>query len=122
MQFYKALCFLLSLILFTIPVLHANSNLSTEEQNTIVKEELAAVQVMQEICPTYIGKNAKFDQNMQILISEYLKDYSDKSISLEKLASDSEYNILVEEARNALEDSSNEENKFACEEVLTIEM
>lgn len=35
---------------------------------------------MAEVCPAVIGKNAKFDGNIKLLVQSYLADYSDKSM------------------------------------------
>ncbi|MFC6052477.1 MCR_0457 family protein [Acinetobacter portensis] len=114
--------FCLAITLAMTQSIHATTDLSLAEKNSIIKEDVASAQIMQEVCPTLIGKNAKFDQNIKNLISEYLADYSDKNISLEKLKLDAEYKILLQEAREALKDASQEENQFACTEVSTIEM
>lgn len=96
----------------------ANEGLSQEEANTIVKEDLASTQVMTEVCPAIIGKNAKFDQKIQLLIQSYLQDYSDKSMTFDKIQADSEYKSVLDEARQAAKETSNDEQKSVCEEVL----
>ena len=63
----------------------ANNDFTVEEANTILKEDIAAAQVMSEVCPAIMGKNAKFDGNITTLTQSYLADYSDKSMTLEKL-------------------------------------
>ncbi len=62
----------------------ANEGLTPAEANTMVKEDIASAQVMIEVCPAIIGKNAKFDHNTHQLIQSYLQDYSDKSMNFEK--------------------------------------
>lgn len=122
MQTFKALCYSFGLTLLIAPMTHATTDLSATEKNSMIKEDVASAQVMQEVCPAFIGKNAKFEHNMKGLIAEYLLDYSEPSISLEKLQQDAEYKGLIQEARDAAKSTSKEENKLACEEVLSIEM
>ena len=43
----------------------ADEGLTPAEANTIIKEDIASTQVMAEVCPAIIGKNAKFDSNIQ---------------------------------------------------------
>ena len=69
----------------------ADDGFTQDEANTIVKEDIASAQVMAEVCPALIGKNAKFDANITTLTQSYLADYSDKSMTLAKLQADSEY-------------------------------
>ncbi|OTG83335.1 hypothetical protein B9T33_02705 [Acinetobacter sp. ANC 5054] len=99
----------------------ANNDFTQEEANTIVKEDIASAQVMSEVCPAIIGKNAKFDSNISSLTKSYLADYSDKSMTLEKLQSDSEYKSVLEEARQAAKDTDKAEQKSVCEDVLNYE-
>jgi len=96
----------------------ADEGLSPEEADTLVKEDLASTQVMAEVCPAIIGKNAKFDQNIQLLIKSYLQDYSDKSITFDKIQSDSEYQSVLKETRQAAKETSKDEQKSVCEDVV----
>ena len=59
-------------VLFTQAV-NANDGLSPEEANSIVKEDIASTQIMAEVCPAVIGKNAKLDANVKLLTQMYLK-------------------------------------------------
>ena len=95
-------------------------DLTAEEANTIIKEDVAAAQVMTEMCPALIGKNAKLDSNIQALIQTYLQDYSDSSMTLAKLQADTEYQSVLTEARQAAKDTSADEQKAVCLEALEL--
>lgn len=99
----------------------ADEGLTPAEANTIIKEDIASTQVMAEVCPAIIGKNAKFDSNIQTLIKNYLADYSEKSMTYEKLQADTEYKSFLEESRIAAKESSKEEQKSVCDDVLNYE-
>jgi hypothetical protein len=124
MQFSSVLRLVLtSIILSTSSQISlANEDLSTAEKNSIVKEDVAAMQVLKDYCPTVIGKNAKFDQNVQNLLAEYLSEYSDISMTLQKLQQDVEYQKILKETQKSLNETSIDDNKFACEEIITIDM
>lgn len=107
----------LSLTVFISPSVLA-TDLTVEENDTIVKEDIAAAQVMTEVCPAMIGQNAKLDSIIQTLIQSYLADYSDKGMSYQKLQADSEYKSLLEEARQGAKQTSTDEQKTVCEEIL----
>lgn len=109
--------FALSLAALVSPSVMA-SDLTAEENNTIVKEDIASAQVMAEVCPAMIGQNAKLDSIIQTLIQSYLADYSDKGMSYQKLQADSEYKSLLEEARQGAKQTSTDEQKTVCEEIL----
>ena len=109
--------FALSLAVSVSPSVMA-SELTVDENNTIVKEDIASAQVMAEVCPAMIGQNAKLDSIIQTLIQSYLADYSDKGMSYQKLQADSEYKSLLEEARQGAKQTSTDELKTVCEEIL----
>lgn len=99
----------------------ANEGLTPAEANTMVKEDIASAQVMIEVCPAIIGKNAKFDHNTHQLIQSYLQNYSDKSMSFDKIQSDNEYKSILNEAREAAKETSKDEQKSVCDDVVNYE-
>ncbi|MEN3979039.1 hypothetical protein [Acinetobacter sp. CWB-B33] len=96
----------------------ADEGLTQAEANTIVKEDIASAQVMAEVCPAVIGKNAKFDGNIKLLVQSYLADYSDKSMTYESIQSDSEYKAVLNEARETAKETTADEQKSVCDDVL----
>lgn len=100
----------------------ANEGLTPAEANTMVKEDIASAQVMIEVCPAIIGKNAKFDHNTHQLIQSYLQNYSDKSMSFDKIQSDTEYKSILNEAREAAKETSKDEQKSVCEDVVNYQV
>ncbi len=99
----------------------ANEGLTPAEANTMVKEDIASAQVMIEVCPAIIGKNSKFDHNTHQLIQSYLQNYSDKSMSFDKIQSDTEYKSILNEARQAAKETSKDEQKSVCDDVVNYE-
>ncbi|NNG83206.1 MULTISPECIES: hypothetical protein [Acinetobacter Taxon 24D] len=96
----------------------ADEGLTQAEANTIVKEDIASTQVMAEVCPAIVGKNAKFDHNIHQLIQSYLQDYSDKSMTYDKIQADTEYKSVLDEARQAAKETSKDEQKSVCDDVI----
>ena len=99
----------------------ANEDLTPAEANTLDKEDIASAQVMTEVCPAIIGKNAKFDHNTHQLIQSYLQNYSDKAMSFDKIQSDTEYKSILNEAREAAKETSKDEQKSVCDDVVNYE-
>lgn len=96
----------------------ADEGLTQAEANTIVKEDIASTQVMAEVCPAIVGKNAKFDHNIHQLIQSYLQYYSDKSMTYYKIQADTEYKSVLDEARQAAKETSKDEQKSVCDDVV----
>jgi predicted nucleic acid-binding protein len=51
------------------------ANADINEENTLIKDDIASAQVLTEMCPSLIGKNAKFDQNIKKMVSSSLSGY-----------------------------------------------
>ena len=94
---------------------------SVKEADALIKDDIANAQVLIEMCPNLIGKNAKFDQNIKKMVDSYLGSYSDKSASLESLQKDAEFNTLLKDARQAATEVDKAEQQAVCEEVLNFE-
>ena len=94
---------------------------SVQEADALIKDDIANAQVLIEMCPNLIGKNAKFDQNIKKMVDSYLGSYSDKSASLENLQKDAEFNTLLKDARQAATEVDKAEQQAACKEVLNFE-
>lgn len=108
----------LSFAMLFSPAIMANEDLTPAEINTIVKEDIASAQIMAEMCPATIGKNSKFDANIKTLVQSYLADYADKSMTYEKIQSDSEYKLLLDEARQVAKETPKDEQQSVCNDVL----
>lgn len=100
------------------PVAFAADAVSVKEADTLIKDDIANAQVLIEMCPNLIGKNAKFDQNIQKMIGTYLANYSNKSESVATLQKDAEFQSLLKDARQAAKEVDNTEQKSVCEEVI----
>lgn len=110
-----------SFTLFTAPVVFADEAVSFKEADALIKDDIANAQVLIEMCPALIGKNAKFDQNIKKMVGTYLSNYSDKSASLESLQKDAEFKSLLKDAHEAATEVDKAEQKTVCEEVLNFE-
>ena len=99
----------------------ADDGFTQDEANTIVKEDIAAAQVMTEFCPALVGQGPKIESNIQTLIQTYLQDYSDKSMTYAKLQSDSEYQSILKEARTDANGTDKAEQKSVCDDVVNFE-
>lgn len=110
-----------SFSLLTASVVFADEAVSVKEADALIKDDIANAQVLIEMCPTLIGKNAKFDQNIKQMVASYLSNYSDKSASVESLQKDGEFQSLLKDAREAAKEVEKSEQKSVCEDVLNFE-
>lgn len=99
-------------------VVFADEVISTQEADSLIKDDIAATQVLQEICPAFVGTNKKLELNTQKIIAMYLNGYSNKSMSLANLQNDAEFKTLLNEARQAAKQMDHHEQHELCEEMV----
>lgn len=99
-------------------VVFADEDISTQEADSLIKDDIAATQVLQEICPAFVGTNKKLESNTQKIITTYLQGYSNKSITLAALQNDAEFKTLLNEARQASKQMDHHEQHELCEEIV----
>lgn len=96
----------------------ADEGISTQEADSLIKDDIASTQVLQEICPIFVGANKNLETNTKKIIAMYLGGYSNKSITFSALQNDSEYKTLLDEARQAAKEMDHHEQHELCEEVV----
>lgn len=99
-------------------VVFADEDISTQEADSLIKDDIAATQVLQEICPAFVGTNKKLESNTQKIIAMYLSGYSNKSMTLATLQNDAEFKTLLNEARLAAKQMDHHEQHELCEEIV----
>lgn len=104
-----------------LPHLAFAENLSVAELDALVKEDIAAAQVLTEICPAFIGNTAKFNANISAFTQSNLKRLSQPISTLEQIKQDPVYKEAYAEAKQSLNETDREEQKSSCEEVLDAE-
>lgn len=89
----------------------------TPQQGT-TPEELAAIQVLSEICPSLIGKkDADFAQGYERLVKDYLPNVTDAVSALEKRSKDKAFKKYLKEARSDAKAAGDEQNTLVCQDV-----
>lgn len=89
----------------------------TPQQGT-TPEELAAIQVLSEICPSLIGKkDADFSQGYERLVKDYLPNETDAVSALEKRSKDKAFKKYLKEARSDAKAAGDEQNTLVCQDV-----
>ncbi|WP_296280025.1 hypothetical protein [uncultured Acinetobacter sp.] len=97
-----------------------SETLSTQEADLIIKEDIAATQVLAEVCPALIGNNPILKSKIDGLTQNSLKELS-KSTTLAQLQQDTEYQTAFKEAQVSAKEVDGEENKAVCNDILTLE-
>lgn len=98
----------------------AESEFSIEESNTMIKEDIAATQVLNEFCPPLTSNNPKIILALQGITQTLIQDLPAPLKSLEQLKQDPEYIELYKVAKADAETVEKDELKAACEDLLNI--
>lgn len=87
-------------------------------------EELAAVNVLQEVCPQLLDKTVqdKFQAGYGRLMAELLPNIDTPVLAMQSLKDDSEYKPLLVEAREDAAKATVTENREVCLEVANYPM
>ena len=115
----KSLICLTLLTVFT-QTSFADTGLSAEESDTIVKEDIAAIQVLTEVCPALTSNNPKIQTAIQGMTQTFLKDLQNASTTIEQLKQDAEYQKIYKEAQADATSVEQSEQKSACEDLLNM--
>ena len=83
----------------------------------VTKEELAAIYVLSEICPSLIGKDLKFNKAYEKLVKAYLSNEDDAVDVLKKRVKSKDFKAALEEARNDAKAASDNDNLQICDDV-----
>ena len=104
---------------------HAADNSENIEQNidisapSVSQEELAAIQVLHEICPALINKSEEdaFNQGFNRLITDYMPNEKQPVQALEQLSKSKDFQKFLSEARSDAEKAGDEQNRAVCADV-----
>jgi peptidoglycan hydrolase CwlO-like protein len=109
--------------LATSPVFAADKKTVAEKievtpiSEDVTKEELAAIYVLSEICPSLIGKDLKFNKAYEQLVKAYLSNEDDAVDVLKKRANSKDFKAALKEARNDAKAASDDDNRQICDDV-----
>ena len=96
----------------------ANSKVEFKSSLPVTQQEIAAVDVLGEICPKIIGKNTNFDAGFKRLLSDLLPTIDQPVIALKTLQEDADYQKLLTQARDDANQVTVQENREVCLEIV----
>lgn len=110
-----------SIVTLTTGLLFTQANAADENidvtQHNVTNEELAAIFVLSEICPTLNQSGEKFDRGYTQLVKEYLPNEKNPVSALESLAKQDNFKAALDEARSDAKKASDANNTEICQDV-----
>ena len=109
---------------FSSPILHAapqseNIDVTPDNKGT-TPEELAAIYVLSEVCPSYGMANDDYQAGYAKLVKEYLPEESNPVDALNQRAKQKSFKKYLVEARQDAKKAGDAQNKDICKEITTI--
>ena len=89
----------------------------TPMADNVSDQELAAIYVLSEICPSLIGKDLKFNKAYEQLVKAYLSNEDDAVDVLKKRANSKDFKAALKEARSDAKAASDDDNRQICDDV-----
>ena len=113
----------LTTALMTLSVTHAatqqDENIEVTPTQTITQQELAAIYVLSEVCPSLITENDQFKKGYAKLAQEYLPEEQDPVNALKKLSQQKSFKNILAEAKSDAKKAGDVKNKQICQELTT---
>ena len=114
---------LLTTALMTVSVTHAatqqEENINVTPTQKITQQELAAIYVLSEVCPSLVKDDAQFSRGYSKLAQEYLPQEKDAVSALSKLSKEKKFKSILAEARTDAKKAGDSKNKEICQELTT---
>jgi hypothetical protein len=105
--------------LFTQSAVYAE-NSDDAELDLTVKEDIAAAQVMIELCPALIGNKADLQRNIDQFTTANLKRLSNPNTTYSQLLNDADYQTAYKEAKLSTSEVDQSEQTSECENILNL--
>lgn len=114
---------LLTTALMTLSVTHAatqqDENIEVTPTQKITQQELAAIYVLSEVCPSLVKENDQFKKGYAKLAQEYLPQEQDPVSALQKLSKQKSFKSILAEAQSDAKKAGDVKNKEICQELTT---
>mgnify|MGYP001581444573 CR=1 FL=1 len=96
---------------------HAEDENIDVTQQSVTNEELAAIFVLSEVCPTLDQAGDKFDHGYAKLLKEYLPNEKKPVTALNTLAQQDTFKAVLDEARSDAKKAGDADNIQICQDV-----
>jgi spore coat protein CotF len=83
----------------------------------VTKDELAAIYVLTDICPSLIKQDKQFDAGLQRLLKDYLPTEKNPEKSLKSLVKQSSFKQALDQAQQDAKKAGNKANTEVCEDI-----
>lgn len=86
-------------------------------QQTVTKDELAAIYVLSEVCPSLVPQDDKFNTGYKALLKDYLPNEKNPDSALKNLLKQSSFKPALEQARLDAKTAGDQGNQKVCNDI-----
>ena len=86
-------------------------------QQQVTKEELAAIYVLSEVCPSLVKQDKNFDEGYARLLKDYIPNENDPAKALKSLSKQKAFKSALKEARLDAKNAGDKGNTEVCQDV-----
>ena len=86
-------------------------------QQSVTKDELAAIYVLSEVCPALVKQDDQFNAGYSKLLKDYLPNEKTPETALKSLVKQSSFKDALKQARHDAKTAGDKGNKQVCEDV-----
>lgn len=97
----------------------ANENINVTPTQQVTKQELAAIYVLSEICPSMVKDKSQFNQGYTKLVTEYMSGQRNPVASLNQMVQQNDFRSILAEAQSDAKKAGKKKNQVICNELTT---
>lgn len=97
----------------------ADENINVTPTQQVTKQELAAIYVLSEICPSMVKDKSRFNQGYTKLVTEYMPGQRNPVESLNQMAKQNDFRNILAEAQSDAKKAGKKKNQVICNELTT---
>ncbi|MEV4850294.1 MULTISPECIES: MCR_0457 family protein [Acinetobacter] len=97
----------------------ADENINVTPTQQVTKQELAAIYVLSEICPSMVKDKSQFNQGYTKLVTEYMPGQRNPVESLNQMAKQNDFRNILAEAQSDAKKAGKQKNQVICNELTT---
>lgn len=97
----------------------ADENINVTPTQQVTKQELAAIYVLSEICPSMVKDKSQFNQGYTKLVTEYMPGQRNPVESLNQIAKQNDFRNILAEAQSDAKKAGKKKNQVICNELTT---
>ncbi len=114
-----AFCTVSAATFFGTSAFAADENINVTPTQKVTKEELAAIFVLSEICPSVVKDKSQFNQGYNKLVTEYMPGQSNPVERLNQMAKQKDFRNILAEAQADAKKAGKQKNQVICDELTT---